>query len=73
VNRDTKQGETPQWVNVTLLQEDDYHNEIKITCGKFNIFVGLDFNPTLLGEVLKVVSIPAPSGQPSRRIRALIL
>lgn len=55
VNQETKQGETPQWVNVTLVKDDNWNNEIKITCGKFNILVGPDFNPTLLGEVLKVV------------------
>jgi len=55
VNREAQQSKTPQWANVTLIKEDDYHNEIKITCGKFNIFVGPDFNPTLLGAVLKVV------------------
>jgi len=55
VNRKSRQNEEQQWADVTMLQEEAFNDEIRIHCGKFNIFVGPDFNPTLLVEVLKVV------------------
>lgn len=58
VNKEARQSEEQQWVDVTVFKEDNTNssnNEIKIHCGNLIINVEPGFNQTLLLDILKVV------------------
>jgi hypothetical protein len=55
-NREEKQNQPQQWVEITLAPKEPSADEIKLNCGKWTICVGVGFNPTLLADVLKVVA-----------------
>lgn len=56
LNRQEKQDQPKQWVEITLANSDGSTDEIKLNCGKWSICVKAGFNPLLLADILKIVN-----------------
>lgn len=55
LNREENQNQPQQWADVTLAKEESSTNEIRLSSGKWTIFVGTGFSPALLADVIRVV------------------
>lgn len=55
LNREENQTQPQQWADVTLAKEESRTDEIRLSCGRWTIYVGNGFSPGLLADVIRVV------------------